>query len=103
MSDPLDTSPSIEAEPLGGRRGDPLLTEAESTAIEAEEAAADEMAEAAEEAVEAVVEATAEDLGDAELTEVEEVTDRAGVGAESRTTARVAGTWCTPTPATRTR
>jgi transcription termination/antitermination protein NusG len=57
-------------------------------AIEAEEAAADEVAEAAEEAVEATVEAaveaTADDLGGAELIEVEEVTaGAAGSAAES--------------------
>jgi transcriptional antiterminator NusG len=79
MSDPLETSPSAPVDSAPAAAVDVV-----DPAIEAEETAADEMAEAAEEAVEAVVEATAEDLGDAELTEVEEVTaDAVSSAAES--------------------
>jgi len=80
MSDTFDTSPQATSDSA------PAAVDIADPAIEAEEAAADEMDEAAAEAVEAVVdgvvEATADDLGTAELTEVEEVT-AASSAAES--------------------
>jgi transcriptional antiterminator NusG len=80
MSDTFDTSPQATPDSA------PAAVDVADPAIEAEEAAADEMDEAAEEAVEAVVdgvvEATSDDLGTAELTEVEEVT-AASSAAES--------------------
>jgi transcription termination/antitermination protein NusG len=86
-SDPFDTTPqpTTDAPAAAVDLADP--TNGVDPAIEAEEDAADEMAEAAEEAVEAavdnVVEATADDLGAAELIEVEEVTESASSAAES--------------------
>ena len=80
MSDPFDTSPQTTSDAA------PAAVDIADPEIEAEEAAADEMAEAAEAAVEAVVEevveATADDLANAELTEVEEVS-AASSAAES--------------------
>jgi transcriptional antiterminator NusG len=78
MSDSFETPPTPDAPAVSVDVADPV--------IEAEEDAADEMAEAAEEAVEAVVEATAEDLGDAELTEVEEI-GGGGAGADTSSAA----------------
>jgi transcriptional antiterminator NusG len=79
-SDPFDPTPQPTTDAPA------TAVDVVDPAIEAEEDAADEMAEAAEEAAEAavdnMVEATADDLGDAELIEVEEVTESASV-AES--------------------
>ena len=85
MSDPFETPPT--ATPQGTADAPAAAVDVADPVIEAEEDAADEMAEAAEETVEAVVEdaveATAEDLGDAELTEVEEVAAEVSSAAES--------------------
>ena len=69
MSDPFDSSPNPDAATAAVD-----VVDVVDPAIEAEEAAADEVAELAEEIVEEVAEATADDLADAELLGVEEVT-----------------------------
>jgi transcription termination/antitermination protein NusG len=85
MSDTFDPSA-----PTGDDDGDAARDEAEEAveeAIEAEEEVADQMTEAieeiAEEIAEATAEATADDLGDAELIDVEEVSANGSGGAES--------------------
>jgi len=76
MSDTFDPSPDANSEAAAA-------VDVADPEIELEEAAADEIAEAAEETVEAAVEATADDLADAELIEVEEVTAGVSSAAES--------------------
>ena len=75
MSDTFDPSA-----PAGD---DDETAAAADEAIEAEETAADEMTEAVAEIAEEVAEATVDDLADAELIDVEEVSSNGSSGAES--------------------
>ena len=85
MSDTFDPSappPALAADAPATEAADAAEAAVED-AIEAEETAADEMTDAIEGIAEEIAEATADDLGDAELIEVEEVSANGSSGAES--------------------
>ena len=86
MSDTFDPSaptPAATAADAPATEAADAAEAAVDDAIEAEETAADEMTDAIEGIAEEIAEATADDLGDAELIEVEEVSADGSSGAES--------------------